>query len=124
VALIRAGEAAEGLKLKGEEQIGVEIIRRALEAPCRQIAENAGHEGAVVVQKIRESKEKNFGFNALTETFGDMVKDGVFDPAKVVKSALQNASSVASLLLTTDAAISELKKEKAAAPAGGGGEDY
>ena len=124
VALIRAGEAAEGLKLKGEEQIGVEIIRRALEAPCRQIAENAGHEGAVVVQKIRESKDKNFGFNALTETFGDLVKDGVFDPAKVVKSALQNASSVASLLLTTDAAISELKKEKAAAPAGGGGEDY
>lgn len=124
VALIRAGEAAESLKLKGEEQIGVEIIRRALEAPCRQIAENAGHEGAVVVQKIRESKDKNFGFNALTETFGDLVKDGVFDPAKVVKSALQNASSVAALLLTTDAAISELKKEKAAAPAGGGGEDY
>jgi chaperonin GroEL len=123
VALLRAGEAAESLKLKGEEQIGVQIIERALEAPCRQIAENAGHEGAVVVQKIRESKDKNFGFNALTENFGDLVKDGVFDPAKVVKSALQNASSVAALLLTTDAAISEVKKEKAAAPAGGG-EDY
>ena len=123
VALIRAGEALNHLKLKGDEQIGVEIIRRALEAPCRQIAENSGHEGAVVVQKIRESKDKNFGFNALTEEYGDLVKDGVFDPAKVVKSALQNAASVSALLLTTDAAISELKKEKAAAPAGGG-DDY
>src|SRR5579862_7702618 len=125
VALIRAGEAAEGLKLKGEEQIGVEIIRRALEAPCRQIAENAGHEGAIVVQKIRESKDKNFGFNALTEVYGDLVKDGVFDPAKVVKSALQNAASVSALLLTTDAAISELPKHKEPIGAGaGGGEDY
>jgi chaperonin GroEL len=125
VALIRAGEALDGLKLKGDEQVGVEIVRRALEAPCRQIAENAGFEGAVVVQKIKESKEKNFGFNALTETYGDMVKDGVFDPAKVVKSALQNAASVSALLLTTDAAISELPKaDKAAAPAHGGGEDY
>jgi chaperonin GroEL len=125
VALIRAGEALDGLKLKGDEQVGVEIVRRALEAPCRQIAENAGFEGAVVVQKIRESKEKNFGFNALTETYGDMVKDGVFDPAKVVKSALQNAASVSALLLTTDAAISELPKKDKGAPAGnGGGEDY
>jgi chaperonin GroEL len=123
VALLRASEALNNLKLKGDEQIGIEIIRRALEAPCRQIAENAGHEGAVVVGKVRDAKEKNFGFNALTETYGDMVKDGVFDPAKVVKSALQNAASVSALLLTTDAAISDLKKEKAAAPAGGG-EDY
>ena len=124
VALLRATEVLSSLKLKGDEQIGIEIIRRALEAPCRQIAENAGHEGAVVVGKIRDSKDKNFGFNALTETYGDMVKDGVFDPAKVVKSALQNAASVSALLLTTDAAISDLKKEKASAPAGGGGEDY
>ena len=124
VALIRAGDSLDSLKLKGDEQVGVEIVRRALEAPCRQIAENAGFEGAIVVQKIRESKDKNFGFNALTETYGDLVKDGVFDPAKVVKSALQNAASVSALLLTTDAAISELpKKEKAAAPAPGG-EDY
>jgi len=114
VALIRAGEALDGLKLKGDEAVGVEIIRRALEAPCRQIAENAGHEGAVVVQKIRESKDKNFGFNALTETYGDMVADGVFDPAKVVKSALQNAASVSALLLTTDAAISDMPKKKEA----------
>ncbi len=123
VGLLRASESLNSLKLKGDEQIGVEIIRRALEAPCRQIAENAGHEGAVVVGKVKEAKDKNFGFNALTETYGDMVKDGVFDPAKVVKSALQNAASVSALLLTTDAAISELKKEKAAAPAGGG-EEY
>jgi len=124
VALIRAADALDGLKLKGDEQVGVEIIRRALEAPCRQIAENAGHEGAIVVQKIRESKDKNFGFNALTEVYGDMVKDGVFDPAKVVKSALQNAASVSALLLTTDAAISELPKKKEAAAHGGHHEDY
>jgi len=123
VALIRASEALDGLKLKGDEAVGIEIIRRALEAPCRQIAENAGHEGAIVVQKIRESKDKNFGFNALTEEYCDLVKDGVFDPAKVVKSALQNAASVSALLLTTDASISEIK-EKTAAPAGGGHEDY
>ncbi len=123
VALIRAGESLKDLKLKGDEQVGVEIIRRALEAPCRQIAENSGHEGAIVVQKIRESKDKNFGFNALTETYGDMVKDGVFDPAKVVKSALQNAASVSALLLTTDAAICELPKEKEAAGAAAGGHD-
>lgn len=125
VALIRAGEALNDLRLKGDEQVGVEIIRRALESPCRQIAENAGHEGAIVVQKIRESKDKNFGFNALTENYGDLVKDGVFDPAKVVKSALQNAASVSALLLTTDAAISELPKKKEPIGAGaGGGEDY
>ncbi len=123
VALIRAGEALKDLKLKGDEQVGVDIIRRALEAPCRQIAENAGHEGAIVVQKIRESSDKNFGFNALTETYGDMVKDGVFDPAKVVKSALQNAASVSALLLTTDAAICELPKEKEHAGAAAGGHD-
>ncbi|HEY3323922.1 MAG TPA: chaperonin GroEL [Planctomycetota bacterium] len=126
VALIRAGEALDNLKLKGDEAVGVEIVRRALEAPARQIAENAGHEGAIVAQRIRDAKDKNFGFNALTEEYGDLVKDGVFDPAKVVKTALQNAASVASLLLTTDAAISELPKKKEPAPAQGGGgmEDY
>jgi len=122
VALIRASEVLDGLKLKGDEAIGVDIIRRALEAPTRQIAENAGWEGAVVVQKIREAKG-NFGFNALSEEYVDMMKDGVFDPAKVVKSALQNASSVAALLLTTDAAISEIPKKREPAP-GPGPEDY
>jgi len=112
VALIRASDSLDGLKLKGDEAIGVEIVRRALEAPCRQIAENAGFEGAVVVSKVKESKDKNFGFNALTEEYGDMVKFGVFDPAKVVKSALQNAASVSALLLTTDAAICDQPKEE------------
>ncbi|MFH0939754.1 MAG: chaperonin GroEL [Planctomycetota bacterium] len=125
VALIRASEALDNLKLKGDELVGVDIIRRALETPARQIAENAGHEGAIVAQRIRESKEKNFGFNALTETYGDLFKDGVYDPTKVVQCALQNAASVAALLLTTDAAIAELPKKKEA-PAGPpcGGEDY
>ncbi|MBI3830672.1 MAG: chaperonin GroEL [Planctomycetes bacterium] len=116
VGLIRAAEALEGLKLKGDEQIGKEIVLRALEAPARQIAENAGHEGAIVVQKIRESKDANFGFNALSEEYGNMVEMGVFDPVKVTKAALTNAASVAGLLLTTDAAICEMpKKEKASA---------
>jgi chaperonin GroEL len=124
VGLIRAGEALDNLKLSGDEQVGVEIVRRALEAPARQIAENSGHEGAIVVQKIKESKDKNFGFNALTEEYGDLVKDGVFDAAKVVKTGLQNAVSVAALLLTTDAAISELPKKEKAPPMPQGGEDY
>jgi len=118
VGLLRASEALEDLKLKGDESIGKEIVLRALEAPARQIAENAGHEGAIVVQKISEAKDANFGFNALTEEYGNMVEMGVFDPVKVTKAALTNAASVAGLLLTTDAAICELpKKEKA--PAGG-----
>jgi len=124
VGLIRASEALENLKLKGEEAIGRDIVLRALEAPARQISENAGHEGAIVVQKIRESNNANFGFNALTEEYGDMVQMGVFDPVKVVKAALSNAASVAGLLLTTDAAISELPKKKEKVPAGGHDEDY
>jgi chaperonin GroEL len=124
VALIRASDVLDDLKLKGDEQVGVEIVRRSMEAPARQIAENAGHEGAIVVQKIRESKDKNFGFNALSEEYGDLVKDGVFDPAKVVKCALLNAASVASLLLTTDAAVSELPKKEKASAMPPGGEDY
>ncbi|MCK6474794.1 MAG: chaperonin GroEL [Planctomycetes bacterium] len=123
VSLVRAADALEDLKLKGDEMVGVEIVRRALEAPCRQIAENAGHEGAIVVQKIREEKNVNFGFNALTEEYEDLVKSGVFDAAKVVKTALQNAASVAGLLLTTDAVISELPKKEKKGPPGGGMDD-
>jgi chaperonin GroEL len=111
-ALIRAGQAIEGLKLRGDENIGKEIVLHALQAPCRQIAENAGHEGAVVVRTIAENKDVNFGFNALTEEFGDLVKDGVFDPAKVVKAGLSNAASIASLLLTTDAVIADAPKDE------------
>src|SRR5438552_319935 len=117
-ALSRASTALEGLKLKGDEQIGAEIVRRALEEPMRWIAMNAGHEGAIVVQKVRELKDSS-GFNALTDTYEDLVKAGVIDPAKVVRSALQNASSIASLLLTTEALICDLP-EKKEAPQGGG----
>jgi chaperonin GroEL len=123
VAFIRAVPALEKLKLEGDEQIGSNIVRRALEEPLRQIAQNAGVEGAVVVEKVRSEKSENFGYNAATETFGDLVKDGVIDPAKVARTALQNASSIAGLMLTTEALVAEIPEEEKAAPAGppGGG---
>ena len=122
VALIRASKVLDGLKLGGDQQIGVNIVKRAIEEPMRWIATNAGHEGSIVVQKVREMKDSE-GFNALTDTYEDLVKAGVIDPAKVVRSALQNSSSIASLLLTTEALISEIPEEKKDAPAGmpGGG---
>jgi chaperonin GroEL len=106
-----------------DQQIGVDIVRRAIEAPIKQISENAGVDGGVVSQKIKESKDVNFGYNALTHEYGDMMKMGVIVPTKVERSALQNAASIASLLLTTDAVVSEIKddKEPAGAGAGGGG---
>src|SRR5213596_2502963 len=106
VALIRAGKGLDSLKLEGDQKVGAQIIARAAEEPLRWIATNAGHEGSIVVQKVREMKESE-GFNAQTDTYEDLVKAGVIDPAKVVRSALQNASSIASLLLTTEALISE-----------------
>src|SRR5215216_3199382 len=122
VALVRAGKVLDSLKLEGDQQIGVNIVKRAIEEPMRWIATNAGHEGSIVVQKVREMKETE-GFNALTDTYEDLVKAGVIDPAKVVRSALQNSSSIASLLLTTEALISEIPEDKKEAPAmpGGGG---
>jgi chaperonin GroEL len=97
-------------------------VRRALEEPARQIALNAGHEGAVVIGKVRESKDENYGFNAESGDYGDMVKMGVIDPAKVTRLALQNAASIAGLMLTTEALIADIKEEsKAAAGAGGPG---
>jgi chaperonin GroEL len=122
VALIRASKALENLKLHGDQQIGVNIVKRAIEEPMRWIATNAGHEGSIVVQKVRDMHDSE-GFNALTDTYEDLVKAGVIDPAKVVRSALQNSSSIASLLLTTEALISEIPEEKKEAPAmpGGGG---
>jgi len=122
VALIRAGRALEAMNLTGDQQIGVNIVKRAIEEPMRWIATNAGHEGSIVVQKVREMSDAE-GFNALTDTYEDLVKAGVIDPAKVVRSALQNSSSIASLLLTTEALISEIPEEKKDAPAmpGGGG---
>jgi chaperonin GroEL len=119
VALIRAQGALAGVKVNDEQKAGVRIIERALEEPLRQIVGNAGEEGSIVVQKIKEGKG-NFGFNAATGQYGDLVADGVIDPVKVVRSALQNAASVASLMLTTEAMVAEKPKEEKA-PAGGGG---
>ena len=112
VALVRAGKALEALKLEGDQKVGMEIIRRAIEEPMRWIAMNAGQEGSIVVSKVKEQKNQDEGFNAATETYEDLVKAGVIDPAKVVRSALQNASSIASLLLTTEALVSEIPEEK------------
>jgi len=126
VSVLRAIPSIEKLKLDGDERIGADIVKRALYAPIKQIAENAGVDGSIVAQRVMESKEQNFGYNALTHEYGDLIKMGVIVPTKVERTALSNAASIASLLLTTDAIISELpKKEKA--PAGGDGhghEDY
>src|SRR6266849_2603737 len=120
VALIRASKGLDGLKLGGDQQIGVNIVKRAIEEPMRWIATNAGQEGSIVVQKVREMKDEE-GFNALNDTYENLVKAGVIDPAKVVRSALQNASSIASLLLTTEALICDIPEEKKEAPMPGGG---
>ncbi|HYU80528.1 MAG TPA: chaperonin GroEL [Vicinamibacterales bacterium] len=122
VALLRASKALDNLKLEGDQKVGAAIIKRALEEPMRWIAANAGHEGTIVVSKVRDLKADE-GFNAATDTYEDLVKAGVIDPAKVVRNALQNASSIASLLLTTEALVSEIpeeKKEPAGAGHGGG----
>ncbi len=118
VALVRAGKSLEKLKLEGDQKVGAEIIKRAIEEPMRWIATNAGQEGSIVVSKVKEQKSVDEGFNAASETYEDLVKAGVIDPAKVVRSALQNASSIASLLLTTEALVSEIPEEKKE-PAGG-----
>jgi chaperonin GroEL len=117
VALLRAGKALEKLKLTGDQLVGLQIIRRAIEEPMRWIATNAGQEGSIVVSKVKEMKQDE-GYNAGTETYEDLVKAGVIDPAKVVRSALQNASSIASLLLTTEALVSEIPEEKKEAAGG------
>ncbi len=120
VALARCVAALDKLKLEGDEQIGVNIVKRALQEPMRQIVENAGEEGAVVLGKVLESKDINYGFNALTNEYEDLVKAGVLDPTKVVRTALTNAGSIASLMLTTEALVAEIP-EKKEAPMGGGG---
>jgi chaperonin GroEL len=107
VALLRAIAAVEKLKLGGDEQVGVNIVCRALEEPLRQIAANAGDEGAIVVEHVKAAKPANFGYNALTGVYEDLVKAGVIDPAKVTRFALQNAASIAALMLTTEALVSE-----------------
>jgi len=120
VALSRCVAALDKLKAEGDEQIGINVVKRALQEPLRQIAENAGEEGAIVLGKVNDSKDNNYGFNALTGEYEDLVRAGVLDPTKVVRTALQNAGSIASLMLTTEALISELPEEKKAAPMPGG----
>jgi chaperonin GroEL len=124
VALLRAGKTLQNLKGEGDEQIGVDIIRKASEEPLRQIAGNAGYEGAIVIEKVRSNGENNFGFNAATGQFEDLVKSGVIDPTKVTRSALQHAASISALMLTTEAMIAEIPEKKApAGPAPGHGPD-
>ena len=122
VALLRASVAVSKLKDANPDiQAGINIVLKALEAPLRQIAENSGVEGSVVVGKIRENSSESYGFNAQTEEYVDAIKAGIVDPAKVVRVALQNAGSVAGLLITTEAMIAETPKEKSPMPMGGGG---
>jgi len=127
VTLVRAAKVLESFKLEDEdENIGVNIVKRALEEPLRKIAENAGREGAVIVERVKSEKNENFGFNAETEQFEDLVKAGVIDPAKVSRTALQNAASIAALMLTTEALISEIPEDKKTPPMppGGGMGDF
>jgi chaperonin GroEL len=117
VALLRASKALAGLKAEGDEQIGVDIVKKAAEEPIRQIVVNSGTEGAIVVSKVRDNSNANFGYNAATDAYEDLVVAGVIDPTKVTRTALQNAASIASLMLTTEAMVAEIP-EKKAAPAG------
>jgi chaperonin GroEL len=123
VALARCVSALDKLKVEGDERIGVNIVKRALVEPLRQIAENSGEEGAIVLGKVNDSKDNNFGYNALTADYEDLVKAGVLDPTKVVRTALQNAGSIAALMLTTEALVAEIQEETkgASAPGGRGG---
>jgi len=120
VALARCVGALEKLKLEGDEQIGVNIVKRAITEPLRQIAENAGEEGAIVIGKVHDSKDNNFGYNALTGEYEDLVKAGVLDPTKVVRTALTNAGSIAALMLTTEALVADIPEKKEAPMPGGG----
>jgi chaperonin GroEL len=117
VALLFAAKTLSGQKLEGDEQIGLNIIARACEEPLRQIVLNSGLEGAVVVEKVRDSKDPHFGYNAATDKYEDLIAAGVIDPAKVTRTALQNAASIASLMLTTEAMISEIPDGNSGQPA-------
>ncbi len=121
VALLRCQLALDKIKGTEDEKIGVEIVRKALEEPIRMIAQNAGAEGSIVVERVKESKERNYGYNAQTDAFEDLVKAGVIDPTKVTRTALQNAASIAGLLITTECVVVEKKEEKPATPTPPGG---
>jgi len=114
IALLRAAALLGSLKREGDEQTGVNIIKRACEEPIRQIVGNAGYEGAVLMEKILANPDQNYGFNAATGNYEDLVKSGVIDPTKVTRSALQNAASISALMLTTEAMISEIPENNAA----------
>jgi chaperonin GroEL len=122
VALVRAQAALDKVRGTADEKIGVDIVRKALEEPLRMIAQNAGAEGSIVLAKVKESKQQNYGYNAQTDTYEDLVASGVIDPTKVTRTALQNAASIAGLLLTTECVVVEKKEEKPApaGPPGGG----
>jgi len=111
VALLRTQKVLDGLKAEGDVRIGIEIIKRAIEEPLRQIAQNAGQEGSIIVEKVKEMKG-DMGFNALTEKYEDLVKGGILDPTKVVRIALQNAGSIAGLMLTTEGMISDMPEDE------------
>ena len=124
VALVRASQSLKNLKVPPTQQWGVDIIRRACEEPIRQIVSNAGLDGSIVLDKVCNDKNNHFGFNAFTEEYSDLVKDGVIDPVKVVRSALQNAASIASLMLTTETMIAEKPKKESALPLPGDTPNY
>ncbi len=117
IALLKSIDKLKGTKLEGDMQYGIDILIKSLEAPLKQIVSNAGEEGSAICERIKQSKEENYGFNAMTGEFTDMLKAGIVDPAKVVRSALQNAASISGLLLTTEALITDIPEEKSAAPA-------
>ena len=121
-SLLRAAVALKSLQLEGDEQTGVNIVKRACEEPIRQITGNAGYEGAILIEKILHNKDRNYGFNAATGEYEDLVKSGVIDPTKVTLSALQNAASISALMLTTEAMICEIPEKGAAGGGGGGGQ--
>jgi chaperonin GroEL len=121
VALLRSSKALNGHTLEGDEQIGLNIVRRACEEPLRQIVLNSGHEGAIVVEKVRLNDNPNFGYNASTDQYEDLIVAGVIDPTKVTRTALENAASIASLMLTTEAMICEIPEKKSALAGGEGG---
>jgi chaperonin GroEL len=125
VALLNALSALDGIEASGDVATGVNILRRALEEPMRQIAANAGQDGSVVVETVRrlatERGNTNIAYNVLTNQYGDMVSEGIIDPAKVTRSAVENAASIAGMILTTEALITDIPEEKSAVPAGAGG---
>jgi chaperonin GroEL len=126
VALLRAQKALDKLEktLKGDELTGIVILRKALEEPLRMIAENAGQEGMVVIDRVRSSKDANFGYDAATDEYCDLLKHGIIDPAKVTRTALENASSIAALLLTTESLVTEIPQPPSAGPGGPPPMDY